>query len=472
MKRYFSIMAAIAAALMLSAACGDDDATDDSVSGGDSSATPTLTLVQSSVTATYEGGEFSVAYSVSNPTSDGILVASASGSWVENIDYSSTDGFVKFSIPSYTQKSSRSCVLTLTYEYSNTSISKTVAITQEGYNVYDELTCQHADMYYYGSLYTSSSSLYEYYVIFSDNGIDLDEDGTMYLYANSNYIVLSFISSTAPADHDNIMVPEGTYTISSDGSDGTISPDYAEFMAVGSSSTEEDFSIVSGSVTVSHSSGSTAIVSGTVVDEKGGSHPFTFDGSFNLLYDMTQVSSLTEDVTTTINTTTQIACYYGDYFGNGGNVWYLYMYNSEEGVYLAFVAEGGSTSSNELPTGTFVGASDGSAGTYLKGFYNGNLVNSWYFNVDGNYIDDPCTPLGEGTVKITSTGSGSYQFVTDCYDDKGAYKVNATINCTFDTGDYVDYSSSSLAKQSLSPQESGTLKSLKIINRYPVVKEF
>lgn len=143
---------------------------------------------------------------------------------------------------------------------------------------YEDITfvATFCDGEYYGSQYGLSGEL-NYFVLLSDLG--LDDEG--YIQFGGHYYCLDMFSDSAPSDLSNIMVPAGTYTIGleEETAAGTFTPDYSYY---GDYSNLEEFAIVDGNLTVSHSGANTAI-EGELVDETGRTHTISFNGVTNII---------------------------------------------------------------------------------------------------------------------------------------------------------------------------------------------
>ncbi len=91
---------------------------------------PDLSVQPNAVTADYEGGSYSLSYSVDNPDAEGKLACIADVNWIEDIDLE-TYGTVKFTVDGNDGEDLRTGTITLTYTYGYNVISKYVTVIQD-----------------------------------------------------------------------------------------------------------------------------------------------------------------------------------------------------------------------------------------------------------------------------------------------------------------------------------------------------
>ncbi|MCD8206456.1 MAG: hypothetical protein LUD72_00810, partial [Bacteroidales bacterium] len=90
---------------------------------------PAISVQPTAVAAAIEGGSYSFSYTIVNPAPDGEVSASASASWITDIDCSK-EGEVGFSVGENTG-GLRQATVTLSYSWSNGSLSESVTVVQD-----------------------------------------------------------------------------------------------------------------------------------------------------------------------------------------------------------------------------------------------------------------------------------------------------------------------------------------------------
>lgn len=113
MRRFLHLLlwAAVVAAVM--SACTDDKPVDPPAPEPPVSSDPVLTLERNSVTASSEGGQFSVGYTLENALEGISLLAKCEMAWIDDITV--TNNSISFSVDRNTESGERSATITLKY---------------------------------------------------------------------------------------------------------------------------------------------------------------------------------------------------------------------------------------------------------------------------------------------------------------------------------------------------------------------
>ncbi len=435
MKKNWLFALLCCACAVVAISCDDDD--DEIVADDDVVAESAPTV---SISTSAGSDSFTINLSASSDAYQYGYVASASALTVtaEQIIAGSVSDAVSAGVYS-TSTDGTSTSVDVAAEATTTYYVYAAAVTANGtYStvVYEALTTMagtptitaelaYAAGYYYGNYYTEGS--YEYYILLSDN--DLNEE----YQTGAQYYVLSLRSATEAASED-VVIPDGTYTISDTDGDGVIYLDDSYYAVYGSTDFSTELKFDSGSLAISVS-GTTTTIEGALTDEEGTVHNISYTGEI-AIENITYYSTLTEDITVEISAEPSMwpMLYYdGDRLGNGTSYWELSVYDwPGDGFEMVYIADGSLNAETGL-SGTFTGSDSGEAGTYMFGTVENDYATySWYITYnDYAYIVDPYAPLGEGTSTIEPTGEYDsygypiYHITWDVYDDSGAHNITA-----------------------------------------------
>lgn len=204
MKKLFSLLSLCA---LFAISC--DKPTDDNNGTNPnepSAPTSTITLARESISVGKGNGMGSVSYTIENPTEDLTVEATADVEWIHSFGYKS--GKIEFSINANPLYEERTGIITVTYGESSDSVTVTQA-AQEKLNEI-EVTAPFLIGEYYGDY---AGANYNYYVALSSS----DYDANNPLYAPGWKYFLDVYASECPADYNNIRIPNGVYTLTSEG---------------------------------------------------------------------------------------------------------------------------------------------------------------------------------------------------------------------------------------------------------------
>ena len=394
---------------------------------------PKIVVEPTRITSTWEGGEFTVDYSVENPVDGATVLATPQEDWVEII--SCADGKINLSIGEYTEAENRSTLVDVEYEYGegeSVSVQFNVIQTslEDNVTLIDEFSVM--QIIYLGRVsadgYINADDGYYGYQV---QLIDLPLQGN-YISANSNVLNLVFLSDQAPdvaepskpIPADQIIIPDGEYAVASYGA-GTVWSDVSAVQKVNSEGTGYEFerTLAGGSVTITNN-GTEVSISAKITDSEDAQwnidatvEPMAGDGRFS--------STIEGDVEVDFSGSQVTAGYYGAYYqGCSLPVWYIqYVTTDNEIVCFDFIAPAEYTFEKGFPTGTFTASNNLKANTFVTGFnQQGYMLASWYMTIveqtsQGYSVGDPMASLVGGTVEITEN-AGNYTIKINALDDK------------------------------------------------------
>lgn len=158
-------------------------------------------------------------YELIDPVEGAAVEATADVEWIGNFDYKDM-GKITYTVEQNPDEGPRSGVITVTYD----SSSFTVTINQAGNPAPTNKTI--TDFKLCGKYYGIQSGLYNYYLIFSDLGLD---SNNMFSVPNARYYLVDLFLDEAPADLSNVTIPVGTYDFdkSNSGFAGTFTDTYS-----------------------------------------------------------------------------------------------------------------------------------------------------------------------------------------------------------------------------------------------------
>ena len=363
-----------------------------------------------------EGGKGEINFTIENANNKLELMVKSQNSW---ITIESIDEVIRYTVEENDGYEDRTGSIVITYGNS----LATVNIMQRVANVttYNAVTT-------YGSEYIAGSNgIHNYYVVLSIVGTT--ESG--YLQPNADYYYFDIYSSVAANNSSTATIPNGTYTLSTDGNirDGIVDYDWSSYTVSYDSDFDEYF-YKECTVVVSDNS-----IVATITLENGERHIVKYNGSLDIpVYNPNgggndggstggNLSTLTDDHTFNITDGVFVGAYVGDYLYNGCNTCQVFLFE-----YLDY--ETGEERGDQfeidlqLPAGT-----EDICGTYTAGTTVGHFIpgtaedvggqylqaNSWYMTA--GYVD--FAPLISGTVTVTKDDADIYTFVIDTTDDKG-----------------------------------------------------
>lgn len=228
---------------------------------------PVLKVNTTIVQATAEGGVYEISYTVENPVDGAVVELTSDADWVSGPDYSA-ENVVSVTVAPNNDNADRNANLLLTYKYGEGEVVEGEIIVHQVYQYDYNFEAEHV----YGGYFTERTGEEpDYCLIFSDLGMSESEG----YVGNGTYYRLDICVGSAPEDYGNIVIPEGTYSLSKDlvrsnSFWGTVNSDVSEWV-VSSLFTE-------GTVTVTVD-GNKNKYEAVLTDEEGKIHHLTFDGS-------------------------------------------------------------------------------------------------------------------------------------------------------------------------------------------------
>lgn len=222
----------------------------------------------------YEGGEMSLTYTLTDPVEGGTIEAHSDENWITGFSYE--DGVINFNVLESDVEEDRQATITVTYSYEGGSISAEAVLTQTAAPHYDYkyvLTEFYGfylgtmDGYYQGHAFTLS---------FSDMPFDnwgMEAPGSV-IYSFEMY-------SEEPTDPDNPLPVAGTYTIGESYASApmTFSPDYSR-----ASQTDENYTplfyvnFAGGTFEISYADNGDMVFEAVLTDTEGKTHHAQYTG--------------------------------------------------------------------------------------------------------------------------------------------------------------------------------------------------
>lgn len=127
--------------------------------------------------------------------------AEADVDWIINFDYKQ-QGKIQFTVEKNPDGVKREGNITITYDKSTLKVKVVQALNEAPTN--KEIKIEKLEGKYYGII----SGIYNYYLVFSDKGMD---QNNKYTTPEATYYFVDLYLSTPPADMNNIVIPDGEY---------------------------------------------------------------------------------------------------------------------------------------------------------------------------------------------------------------------------------------------------------------------
>ena len=131
--------------------------------------------------------------------------AEADVNWICDFDYSST-GQIGYSVKANPDAEPRTGVITVSYDKSSFTVTVTQKLSENPTNEY--ITATYLQGKYYGNYTGLSEGMYNYYLAFSDLGLDAENN---FSTPNAHYYFVDLFLDVEPTDMANIVVPNGVY---------------------------------------------------------------------------------------------------------------------------------------------------------------------------------------------------------------------------------------------------------------------
>ena len=408
MKKFFGIIAFIAVILT---SCDN---------GTEAPATTSPTIVPSKSVVEFgkNGGEQSIKFTIKSPKG-GELTVEESTEWLET----SVNLFTNEILISVEANNGEAREANFALKYPEAKdVVVTVKQTAGNSGEYDVIyEVNRFEGIYFGTEYSTN---YNYYIILSDIGANLDGSPK----ANGTYYFFDIYSKVA-GDSDAPVLPNGTYKFDAENTFGdlTFSDDgswYAEMDDKGAY--KRSANIIDATITVTDGKFE-AIVEFT----NGEVHKIIYEGDLTVDFDYI-TSTFTEDFTFAIEGATITATNYGDTLENGLQNWYIEAVKGNDLFMLEIF-----TTSTESPAGIYSHFSGSTGESYEKKFIPGligeGLIGSWYAKLTGGTIKgDVMAPIFEGIVQVV-VDDDTAKLNYSAKDDAGN-KVEGSVSGSYAVG--------------------------------------
>lgn len=217
-----------------------------------------------------------IKYDLVTPIEGAKVEATADVEWINNFGYKEM-GKITYSVEQNPDETPRTGIITVTYD----SSSFQVTINQAGNPAPINKTI--TDFKLYGKYYGIQSGLYNYYLIFSDFGLD---SNNMYSVPEARYYFVDLFLNEAPADLNNVTIPVGTYDFdkTNSGFAGTFTDTYSWYQindAGGSAPSESQISYESGKLTVEE--GKVTLEVTLFIGDVQEKHTVVYEGDYSFL---------------------------------------------------------------------------------------------------------------------------------------------------------------------------------------------
>ena len=135
--------------------------------------------------------------------------AKADVEWIINFDFKQ-QGKIQFTVEKNPDAVKREGTITITYDKSTLKVKVIQALSEAPTN--QEIKIEKLQGKYYGNYAGLQVGMYNYYVVFSDLGMNMDPTATdNFTTPNAYYYLVDLYLDTPPADLNNIVVPNGVY---------------------------------------------------------------------------------------------------------------------------------------------------------------------------------------------------------------------------------------------------------------------
>jgi hypothetical protein len=131
--------------------------------------------------------------------------AEADVEWIINFDFKQ-QGKIQFTVEKNPDAVKREGTITITYDKSTLKVKVIQALSEAPTN--QEIKIEKLQGKYYGNYAGLQWGMYNYYVVFTDLGMDASNE---FYTPNAHYYFVDLYLDTPPADLNNIVVPNGVY---------------------------------------------------------------------------------------------------------------------------------------------------------------------------------------------------------------------------------------------------------------------
>lgn len=420
MKKLFSV--ALIAIMMLSVSC--------ELASTDKSNEPdgVTVLTDNLINVPRVGGDYEIFYTIQGGSTN-VNVTTDNSEMFKVINFSSPS-IVRISVADNSTMPAREGKITITCG----SASAEVTFKQEGIEVVSVTANQFIGSYYGESF---GENLGHYWIILSKDGFVNSST------VNGGEYFRFDLVAPAPADLNNITLPDGDYSfISSDSLEA-----YVPFSIVSLGSTDYSYIDEYGEAWKSDLVTASLKVSGNRFELVAVTETKKFNVTFEGDYKISQfviteyISSLTEDTVIDVaNCDASVTCF-GDYWDCGYQNWQIEFLSANGLYYGPYLSIDFLNESTTEFTGTYEASGftvedptepNFRPGVFVSGFRlsddANNFMGSFYtVNNDGRCLAQ--TTLYEGTVTITANADGTHTIVIDALDD-APQKNKITLNWT------------------------------------------
>ena len=141
-----------------------------------------------------------IKYEILSQVEGAEVKAESTVDWIGSFDYS--EGKIGYTVQANPNAEARMGVVTISYDKSSVTVTINQKLSEAPTNEQISAT------YLQGKYYGIQQGLYNYYLAFSDLGLD---NNNMFSTPNAHYYFVDLYLDVAPADMNNIVVPNGVY---------------------------------------------------------------------------------------------------------------------------------------------------------------------------------------------------------------------------------------------------------------------
>ena len=206
--------------------------------------------------------------------------AEADVEWIINFDFKQ-QGKIQFTVEKNPDAVKREGTITITYDKSTLKVKVIQALSEAPTN--QEIKIEKLQGKYYGNYAGLQGGMYNYYVVFSDLGMDASN---MFGTPNAHYYFVDLYLDTPPADLNNIVVPNGVYEydISNSGFMNTFTESCSWYQINDESGFAiPDYQIHYDKGTVTFEDGKATLEVTFEIDHTQQNHKVIFEGEYSLL---------------------------------------------------------------------------------------------------------------------------------------------------------------------------------------------
>jgi hypothetical protein len=208
------------------------------------------------------------------------IKAKADVEWIINFDFKQ-QGKIQFTVEKNPDAVKREGTITITYDKSTLKVKVIQALSEAPTN--QEIKIEKLQGKYYGNYAGLQWGMYNYYVVFTDLGMDASNE---FYTPNAHYYFVDLYLDTPPADLNNIVVPNGVYEydISNSGFMNTFTESCSWYQINDESGFAiPDYQIHYDKGTVTFEDGKATLEVTLEIDHTQQNHKVIFEGEYSLL---------------------------------------------------------------------------------------------------------------------------------------------------------------------------------------------